>query len=82
MISPQQVIHLIEEHGILVLDEPLGAQSNLFTLGLDSVALMQLLLLLESELGISLSPAEVQRDRFMTPEALAGFLCSIQSSPP
>jgi len=80
MISPEQIIHLIEEHGILVLDQPLDAQSNLFTQGLDSVALMQLLLLLESEKGISLSPTEIQRDRFITPAALAGYLSSVQTS--
>ena len=28
MISPEQIIHLIEEHGILVLDQPLDAASG------------------------------------------------------
>lgn len=80
MISPSQVIQLIEEHGILVLDEPLEAGTNLFSQGLDSVALMQLLLLLESEFQLSLSPSEINRERFATPEALANYLSEALTS--
>lgn len=80
MISASQVIQLIEAHGILLPDEPLEAETNLFSQGLDSVALMQLLLLLESEFQLSLSPAEISRERFSTPTALAAYLSEVPPS--
>ena len=43
-------------------------------MGLDSMAMMQLLLLIEERFGLTINPAEMTRERFATASALAGFL--------
>ncbi|MES2597631.1 MAG: phosphopantetheine-binding protein [Verrucomicrobiota bacterium] len=70
-ITPQAIITLMEEHHILDTEEEVLAESDLFALGLDSLATMQLLLQLERSFGVLLSPASIRREHFATPAALA-----------
>lgn len=73
-ISPTTVIELLTVEHILEPQEPLKADSDLFSMGLDSMAMMQLLLLIEERFGLTINPAEMTRERFATAGALAGFL--------
>lgn len=70
-ITAQTIITLLEEHHLLETEDEVHAGSDLFVLGLDSLATMQLLLHLETTFGISLSPALVKREHFATPAAVA-----------
>ena len=73
-ITPDSVIELLTSEHILEPQEPIMPDTDLFTLGLDSMAMMQLLLQIEERFRLSVSPAEMTRDRFATAEALASFL--------
>ena len=74
LITPENVIELLTSEHILEPQEPITSDADLFALGLDSMAMMQLLLQLEVCFGVSVSPAELKRDRFATPAALARLL--------
>jgi acyl carrier protein len=50
----------------------LDAGADLFEEGLDSIALMQLIILLEKEFGIKLTPADLDRANFSS-------LCELQN---
>ncbi len=73
-ITPAAILELIEEHQIVDPQEPLTATTDLFGQGLDSMAMMQLLLHIEDRFGVQVTPAEMTRDRFQTAAAIAGFL--------
>ena len=73
-IHAEDVIDLLLTEQILEPEEPITPEADLFALGLDSMALMQLILQIEVRFGITISPAELSRDHFATAEALAGFL--------
>ena len=73
-ITPASVLALIDEHQIVESDEPLTASTDLFGQGMDSMAMMQLLLQIEDRFGLAVTPAEMTRDRFQTAESLAAFL--------
>lgn len=73
-ISPTAVIELLTTEHILEPQEPLTPDTDLFSMGLDSMAMMQLLLLIEERFQLTINPAEMTRERFATASALAGFL--------
>ncbi|GAA5136174.1 hypothetical protein GCM10023213_10750 [Prosthecobacter algae] len=73
-ISPEAVITLILQHQIVETDEALMADADLFAKGLDSMAMMQLMLHLEREFGVRISPADMTRNHFATARVLAGWL--------
>lgn len=73
-IRAEAVIDLLLTEQILEPEEPITPEADLFALGLDSMALMQLILQIEVRFGLTISPAELSRDHFATAEALAGFL--------
>ena len=73
-ITAEDVISLLTSEHLLEPDEPITSEADLFALGLDSMALMQLMLQIEVRFGIVIGPAELSRDHFATAEALAGFL--------
>ena len=78
-ITPELVLDLILEHQII--DAKRGEVSvscDLFALGMDSMALMQLLLHLEDRFGVTVEPAEMTRARFASARALADFLAAKQ----
>ncbi len=68
------VIDLIQQNQILDMEEALLPESDLFALGLDSLAVMQLLLVLETAAGRPLPQAEVSREHLRTPETIAAWI--------
>ena len=74
MIHPGQVLSILIENEILPDAETLTAESDLFAHGLDSMALMQLLIHIETTLGIAVQPSSITRERFGSVAALASFL--------
>jgi acyl carrier protein len=73
-ITPEAILHLLHAHAILGSEEPATAQSDLFALGLDSLAMMQLLLHIEREFHLRIPAAEITRERFSTPLRLSEWL--------
>jgi acyl carrier protein len=73
-ITPAAVIELLTAEHILEPQEPIAPDTDLFTLGLDSMAMMQLLLQIEERFHLTIQPAEMTRERFATAGALASFL--------
>lgn len=80
MISAASVIDLIHEHEILAAGSDIAPDTDLFSQGLDSVALMQLLLHVEDRFGLAVAPSEITRERFATPAALASYLRQIRAA--
>ena len=69
----QQLITLISER-LLETQAGFGADSDLYEHGLDSMAIMQLLVLLEEEYGVSIPERALTRKNFSSVRQLAGLL--------
>ena len=74
-------LHLIEQQLVCLIRERLldtradfDADSNLYEAGLDSMALMQLLILLEREYGVVLPDSELTHQNFGTTRQLAKLI--------
>ncbi|MCW1886873.1 phosphopantetheine-binding protein [Luteolibacter flavescens] len=59
---------------ILDTDQAITPQSDLFAAGLDSMGIMQLLLLIEDRFGVEIDPADLSRDNFSTAEKIAALV--------
>lgn len=73
-ITPATVIELLTEENIIEPQGQIAPDTDLFAMGLDSMAMMQLLLHIEERFRLTINPAEMTRERFATAGALAGFL--------
>jgi len=71
--DPGALRQLIDEQ-LFSLDDSVTDDSNLSEEGLDSMALMQLILLLEQEFKIVLEPADLNRDNFASLNKLSRFI--------
>ena len=69
----QQLVVLLRER-LLETTAPLDADADLYTLGLDSMAIMQLLILVEEEYGVSLPESALTRENFSTARQLAQLI--------
>jgi len=56
------------------LDPGVPDDADLYSEGLDSMALMQLILLLEREFGITITPEDLGRENFATLANLTAFV--------
>ncbi len=81
-ITADAVLALLDEQAIVETDEPLAADSDLFACGLDSLALMRLIVAAEQAFGRRLPPAEITRARCATAAALAAWLNSLPVEAP
>lgn len=73
-ITPTTVLELLTTEHILEPEGVLAPDTDLFSMGLDSMAMMQLLLQIEEHFRLTIQPAEMTRERFATATALADFL--------
>ena len=64
---------LIDEN-LFPLGEDVDAATDLHEEGLDSLALMQLILLIEKEFGVSIVPADLDRENFSTLGNIAALI--------
>ena len=78
-ITPAAVLNLIVEQQIIETSVPVEPDTDLFALGLDSMAMMQLLLHIEDRFGIAITPGDVTRDHFATASAMAQLLAERQT---
>lgn len=61
---------------VLEVGPDFNAQSNLFDAGLDSMAIMQLLLLIEQNFGVQLPAAKLTQEHFSSVDDLARLMDS------
>lgn len=73
-VTPEQILQVLRENEIVGDADSLAPDTDLYLAGLDSMALMQLLLQIELVLGMQIQPGEITRERFSTAEHLAAFL--------
>ena len=66
----QQLVQLVSER-LLETQPGFNADSNLYDSGLDSMAIMQLLILLEEEYGVAVPESELTRQNFSTVRSVA-----------
>ncbi len=59
-------IHSIIDEGLFPLHQSVTEDTDLLAEGLDSLALMQLIVLLEKEFPINISPEDLDRKNFST----------------
>ena len=64
--------HLVSE--ILLRDEPLAPDEDLFDAGFDSMSLSRLLVFIEAELGVVIPDEEVVLDEIATLDDLTAFV--------
>jgi acyl carrier protein len=69
----QQLVQLVSER-LLETQPGFNADSNLYDSGLDSMAIMQLLILIEEEFGVALPESELTRQNFSTVRSVAGLI--------
>lgn len=81
-ISATAILSLIQEQQLLEATEPMTEETDFFASGLDSLALMQLLLHVEREFGVAVPPEAVKREHFATAAALARWLAEQQKGAP
>ena len=77
--TPDQIRELID--GQLIEFSPgFGNEDDLFEAGLDSMAIMQLLLLIEESFGVEIPMGEVTRDNFHSATAIARLVTEKQAA--
>ncbi|HEX8296850.1 MAG TPA: acyl carrier protein [Chthoniobacteraceae bacterium] len=69
----QQLVSLISER-LLETQPGFSADSDLYEAGLDSMALMQLLILVEEEYGVSIPEGDLTKQNFSTTQHLAQLI--------
>ncbi|MDB6076551.1 MAG: acyl carrier protein [Akkermansiaceae bacterium] len=75
-IDSQAIVNLLIEEGLLDLPHGSAAGTDLFASGLDSMAVMQLIVIVEEKFGVVIGPEDTGRDHLGTPQALAAFISS------
>jgi acyl carrier protein len=70
-----KLLQIIQDE-ILGSPEPLTPDSDLFEAGLDSMAIMQLLLHIEDHFQINLEPVDLSRENFRTATKIAALITS------
>lgn len=72
-ILEPQLVALLRER-LLDTPHPFEATTDLYSLGLDSMAIMQLLILIEEEYGVALPESSLTRQNFTTVRQLAQLI--------
>lgn len=72
--TPTEVIDWLNDEGVLELDWDFPEDGDLFTAGLDSMAVMQLVVAVEDRFGIELGPEDLTKAHLATPTTLAALI--------
>jgi acyl carrier protein len=72
--TPTEVIDWLNDEGVLELDWDFPEEGDLFEAGLDSMAVMQLVVAVEDRFGIELGPEDLTKANLATPTTLAALI--------
>jgi acyl carrier protein len=72
--TPTEVIDWLNDEGVLELDWDFPEEGDLFEAGLDSMAVMQLVVAVEDRFGIELGPEDLSKANLATPTTLAALI--------
>ncbi|MEO5913178.1 MAG: phosphopantetheine-binding protein [Luteolibacter sp.] len=72
--SPTELIDWLNDEGVLELDWDFPEDGDLFTAGLDSMAVMQLVVAVEDRFEVELGPEDLTRANLATPTTLAALI--------
>lgn len=79
ILEPQLVVLLRER--LLETPHPFDATTDLYNLGMDSMTIMQLLILIEEEYGVALPECGLTRQNFTTVRQLARLILAQSGTP-
>ena len=74
--TPTELIDWLNDEGVIELDWDFPEDGDLFAAGLDSMAVMQLVVAVEDRFGIELGPEELTKANLATPTTLAALIAS------
>jgi acyl carrier protein len=74
--NPTDLIDWLNGEGLLELDWDFPEDGDLFAAGLDSMAVMQLVVAVEDEYGVELQPDDLTRANLATPITLAKLIAT------
>lgn len=69
-----EIIDFLDDEGILELDVHFPDDGDLFAAGLDSMAVMQLVVAVEEKYGAILEPADLTKENLSTPQKLTELI--------
>ena len=79
-ILEQQLVVLLRDR-LLETAAPIESGTDLYNVGMDSMAIMQLLILIEEEYGVALPECALTRQNFSTVKQLAHLIRAQQGKP-
>ncbi|MBK1882218.1 acyl carrier protein [Luteolibacter pohnpeiensis] len=79
MVNASEVLDWLSAEELLEIEDGFPEDGDLFAAGLDSMAVMQLVVLAEEKYGVVLGPADINRENLATAQALAELICRKQS---
>jgi acyl carrier protein len=71
---PTELIDWLNAEGLMELDWDFPEDGDLIAAGLDSMAVMQLVVAVEDEFGVELTPDDLTRKNLATPTTLAALI--------
>lgn len=77
--TPTELIDWLSHEGIVELDWDFPEDGDLAAAGLDSMAVMRLVVAIEDEYGVELDPDDLTRANLATPRALAELITAMTS---
>jgi len=69
-----EVVDMLRQEELFELPDDFGADSDLFELGMDSMAVMQLIVIIEERWGVALGAADASRENLGTPRKLSATI--------
>lgn len=73
-LTPTELIDWLNDEGVLELDWDFPEDGDLFAAGLDSMAVMQLVVAVEDRFAIELTPEELTKANLATPQTLTALI--------
>ena len=72
--SPADLIEMLREEGLVDLPKDFPEDADLFAAGMDSMAVMQLIVIVEERYGAVIRPEDAGRENLGTAAALAALI--------
>ncbi len=72
--SPTELIDWLADEGVLDLEWDFPEDGDLFAAGLDSMAVMQLVVAVEDRFSVELTPEDLTRPNLATPTTMAALI--------